>query len=72
MDGSTRLRKRDFVRLLCCPLFAQSGLLTPCLAYLIADLANILHVIVNCLEPVLHQRKHRVCPAVAQLLLGGE
>jgi hypothetical protein len=65
IDGSTRLTKRNFVRLLCCPPLAHSGVLTPCLADLIADLANILSVIVSCLEPLLHQRKHRARPAVA-------
>jgi hypothetical protein len=50
IDGSPRLTKRNFVRLLCCLPLAHSGLLTPCLADLIADLANILSVIVSCLN----------------------
>lgn len=56
--------KRGSVCLLCCPRLAHLALIAPCLAYLIADLADSLSVIVSFMEPILHQRKHRANPAI--------
>lgn len=70
IDWSKRLTKLGFVCLFCCSPLAQSGLLTHCLAYLIADLVNSLSVTVTCLEPVLHQRMHRARFTVVLLSFG--